>query len=205
VPSKTSAAGANPTSLATEYQVSLKGDSISGNNQVYTTNGTGAATAKPLADFAQVAAANTFTAQNSFSNYSPTVPTKSTDAANSPTIIATEAQVFKKIDKLTSNSVVYTNNGAGTLTGETLDSFVRTSGAQSIADVKTFTSQPVIPAKTTLPATPVSTAIATEAQVGTRLPYIDAANIVYTNNGTKVPSSMQIGAFAQVGVANDFT
>jgi hypothetical protein len=56
------------------------------------------------------------------------VPNKNSDAANSGTAIATEAQVFKKMDRPTLNNIVYTNDGSGNFSGEATTNFVKITG-----------------------------------------------------------------------------
>lgn len=92
---------------------------------------------------------------------SPVVPSKSTDASNTWTAIATEAQVYKVAQAVS-----------------TLDwAVVKTTGNQSVWWVKTFTSEPVLPSKTST-ATNSWTAPATEAQVkavADAIPTVDSA------------------------------
>ncbi|GHT07120.1 hypothetical protein AGMMS49525_16090 [Bacteroidia bacterium] len=127
VPSKSTAAGANPTVLATEAQVALKADlagatftgaiAVPNKTTAVTNNGTLVATeaqvyalsmaANPGLDAfrdsvytkAQTLAGNkTFSGMTTFSVTSPTVPSKSAAAGNNPTVLATEAQVALKAD-----------------------------------------------------------------------------------------------------------
>lgn len=78
----------------------------------------------------------------------PVIPSKTTDATNNGTKPATEAQVYSVAEDLS------TLDGA----------VVKTSGNQNVGWVKTFTSEPVLPSKTT-DATNDGTKPATEAQV----------------------------------------
>ena len=80
---------------------------------------------------------------------SPTVPSKSSAAWDNPTTIATEKQVKNVSDSLS-----------------TLDwQAVKTTWNQSIWWTKTFTTEPVIPTKSSLPQSPSATSPATEKQV----------------------------------------
>lgn len=93
---------------------------------------------------------------------SPVVPSKSSNAWDNPTAIATEKQVKNVSDSLS-----------------TLDwQVVKTTWNQSIWWTKTFTTEPVIPSKTALPQSPSATSPATEKQVEevkNAIPVVDSA------------------------------
>lgn len=93
---------------------------------------------------------------------SPVVPSKSSNAWDNPTAIATEKQVKNVSDSLS-----------------TLDwQVVKTTWNQSIWWTKTFTTEPVIPSKTALPVSPSATSPATEKQVEAvknTIPVVDSA------------------------------
>jgi len=93
---------------------------------------------------------------------SPVVPSKSTNAWDNPTAIATEKQVKNVADSVS-----------------TLDwQVVKTTWNQSIWGTKTFTSDIVLPSKTALPQSPSATSPATEKQVENvknSIPIVDSA------------------------------
>ena len=93
---------------------------------------------------------------------SPTVPSKSSNAGDNPTVIATEKQVKNVSDSLS-----------------TLDwQVVKTTWNQTIWWTKTFSAEPVIPSKTALPNSPSATSPATEKQVEAvknAIPVVDSA------------------------------
>lgn len=79
----------------------------------------------------------------------PVLPSKTTDATNSGTAPATEAQVYTVAQAVS-----------------TLDSWVvKTTWDQTVAWTKTFSTSPVVPAKSSSASSANTTAIATEAQV----------------------------------------
>jgi hypothetical protein len=88
-----------------------------------------------------------------FSTSSPLVPPKSSAPvnANGTTVIATEAQVYAAMGEFANKA----ND----------KDVVKLTTDQTIAGVKKFTTSPVIPAKTGMPSSTTSNAIATEAQV----------------------------------------
>ncbi|MDR1996965.1 MAG: hypothetical protein LBQ83_01380 [Candidatus Margulisbacteria bacterium] len=91
---------------------------------------------------------------------SPTVPTKVSASGNSPTVIATEAQVYNVQSRL---------NTEPSLNGETLNRKLTTTGTETIYGTKTFNiSPPLTTGKSTFPTgdtATTKTAVATEAQV----------------------------------------
>lgn len=98
-------------------------------------------------DFVDLSSNQTVGWSKTFST-SPTVPSKTATATNTWTAIATEAQVYTVAQSVS-----------------TLDwQVVKTTWNQSVWGVKTFTSEPVLPSKTSS-ATNSWTAPATEAQV----------------------------------------
>ena len=127
---------------------------------------------------------------------SPVVPSKTTAAANTGTAIATEAQVYKKQDTLTLPSTPtawhivtwWANNKTFADWGAipTSSDYVDLTSNQSVGWVKTFTSEPVLPSKTTA-ATNTGTKPATEAQVyavAQAIPTVWNATLTLTQWGT---------------------
>ena len=108
-------------------------------------------TSVDLTNYVTTNTAQTISWTKTFSS-EPVLPTKSTAATNSWTKPATEAQVYTVAQSVS-----------------TLDwTVVKTSGNQTIAGTKTFSTSPVVPSKTA-DATNSWTAIATEAQVYKKL------------------------------------
>lgn len=108
-------------------------------------------TSVDLTNYVTLNTAQTISWTKTFSS-EPVLPTKSTAATNSWTKPATEAQVYTVAQSVS-----------------TLDwAVVKTTGNQTIAWTKTFSTSPVVPSKTT-DAANSWTAIATEAQVYKKL------------------------------------
>jgi hypothetical protein len=77
------------------------------------------------------------------------------------------SKYMKKVETVLGEQHILTDDGTGQAvdSGYLLSNLVQTSSDQSIGGTKTFTTEPVIPEKTTLPTTPSNTSPATEAQV----------------------------------------
>jgi hypothetical protein len=95
--------------------------------------------------------AETITGLKTFST-SPVVPSKSAEAGNNTTVIATEAQIVNAITASNAYAV------------SALASKVSTTGNETIYGLKTFNTSPAVPSKNTA-AGNNSTVIATETQV----------------------------------------
>ncbi len=85
-------------------------------------------------------------------------------------------------------------------------SVVKLTGNQTIQDVKTFTSHLTVPAKSTLPSSPLTTQYATEAQVGTRIVRPAQATLdniaIFDNNRNVVDSGIAYTAIDLIAITN---
>jgi hypothetical protein len=138
VPSKNTAAGNNPRTIATEAQVYECENSIKEKiKEIISAHKTNVDNL--LSDKVSLTGDETIEGTKTFI-ISPVVPIKDTTAGENPTAIATEAQIVKTVnDKLSSD--------------------------QTIDGGWTFAVSPAVPSKDTVAGRTNSTAIATEAQV----------------------------------------
>ena len=110
--------------------------------------------------------------------------TKSTAVTSLPASSTSQAGIVQLNDTLTSDS---TTSALTAKQGKTLKTLIDTNNnnvvhlanSETITGTKTFTTHPIIPSKTTLPASPSATQYATEAQVNTR--YEKIANVTDNN------------------------
>jgi hypothetical protein len=151
VPVKTEAAGNNSTRIATEAQVFQKLDKNASVADSLKLGGLEAA------DFLQLAGIQTITGNKVFL-ISPTMPVKTEAAGNNSTRVATEAQVFQKLDKTAQAA------DSAMLGGIESADYMRLAGTQTVTGNKLFNISPTVPAKST-DAGNNQGAIATEAQV----------------------------------------
>lgn len=125
--------------------------------------------------------------------------TRGTAITSLPTASTAQAGIVQLNDTLTSSSVsqaLTANQGRQLQANITAidNGAVHREGSETIPGTKTFEAHLIIPAKTTLPATPLTTQYATEAQVGTR--YAKITNPVTGNLVTIGPN----GTLADSGI-----
>jgi hypothetical protein len=99
-------------------------------------------------------------------NTSPVVPSKVSAAGNSPTVIATEAQIVAAL-AVASTQLTAASNTNTKYTDDALAKKVnRTDNVtETIYGAKTFSTSPLVPAKNSVADDTKTTAIATEAQI----------------------------------------